>query len=68
MLQLAWAMAKAGARPAGFPDFETWVGTLDDVDLFGDGFLLPVLATATEGMFGSRGGVAPPLARRKRAS
>ena len=68
VLQLAWAMAKAGARPADFPDFMTWVGTLDDVDVFGSDFLSPVLVAATEGLFGFKGGVAPPVTRRKRAS
>lgn len=50
LLMLAWAMAKTAAGSAPFPDFETWLDSLDiEFDL--DFPTVEILNEASEGLF-----------------
>lgn len=60
VLQLVWAMGKAGSRVAGWPVFETWLASLDDLDMMDPEFLAAALEVAADGLF--RGGKRTPVA------
>ena len=68
VLKLVWAMGKAGALPERWPGFETWLATLDDVNVFDQEFIAAALEVAADGLFRSTGKPAPPVKQRKRAS
>lgn len=50
LLQMIWAMAKAGAWPKEFPSFFTWIAELENFDLSGD-LVGAVAEEAADGFF-----------------
>jgi hypothetical protein len=58
ILQLVWAMAKAGAHGKKHPKFETWLSEFDDdFDMSDPEFLMAALEEATQGFFRQGQGV-----------
>jgi hypothetical protein len=65
MQQIIWAMGKTAALPAQWPSFQTWLGTLDDVDFFDEETLTVAFEVAADGLFRSAGRPAPAGKRKK---
>lgn len=53
VLQLIWAMNKAD-KPEGFPSFEGWLGSFDNIDFGDEDMMTAAIEEATDGFF--RGG------------
>lgn len=67
LLQITWAMAKADAgigNDSKFPSFETWLFTLEGIDLTDPDGLMKALEEAREGFF--RRGTNQVKAKQKR--
>lgn len=60
ILQMVWAMAKAGEFGKGqFPGFESWLHQSgDDINVFSEEFLTDVITEMTEGFFRNATGTA----------
>jgi len=62
VLQLVWAMAKAGGGYPNlhWPNFETWLASLEDADVFDEDFLVAAMEVAADGLFRGTGNKGVP--------
>jgi hypothetical protein len=51
VLQLIWAMSKADSYGKQFPSFETWLGSLENIDFSDASFMTAAMEEAADGFF-----------------